>query len=87
MQKIGRKISFIVSCILVIIGWILMYTSNNIITILLAECIHGFSSSSVMVVSMFTISEMVNPKYRTISMNLQAISHILGMSVVSICRK
>lgn len=84
MQNIGRKISFIISSILVIIGWTLIYTSKNTVTIILAECIHGLSITSVIIVSSITISEMVDPKYRTMSMSLYGITQTIGISVVSI---
>ncbi|XP_037300965.1 facilitated trehalose transporter Tret1 [Manduca sexta] len=84
MQWKGRKLSFLLCCFLIITGWILTYISKNVMTIIIAECFHGLASNSLIIVSFYTISEMIAPKYRMISMSFYAINQTFGMAVIGI---
>lgn len=83
MQLKGRKFTFIGSCLLLIIGWCLMLAAMDAYIILLAEVFLGLGSNCIAVVNLMAISEMLAPRYRTVSMMLLGISQSMG-TVLSI---
>nr|XP_021182953.2 facilitated trehalose transporter Tret1 [Helicoverpa armigera] len=84
MQYQGRKFAYIISCILIIIGWIFTYAATNIKTLIIGECFHGLGGHSLLPISFLSISEMVQPKYRNMCLLFYGTAQALGMSVVGI---
>ncbi|KAF9415735.1 hypothetical protein HW555_006705, partial [Spodoptera exigua] len=84
MQYQGRKFTFILSCLLIIIGWAFTYAANNLLTLIIGECFHGLGGHSLLTVSFLSMSEMIQPKYRNISLLLYGTSQAFGMSFVGI---
>lgn len=84
MQYRGRKLVFILSCILIIIGWTFAYAAQNVKTLIIGECFHGLGTNSLLAVSFLSVSEMVRPKYRNMCLVLYSTYQNLGISLVSI---
>ncbi|KOB72933.1 Sugar transporter, partial [Operophtera brumata] len=79
MQWKGRKISYIITCMFLFIGWILSITATNVDLILASESFHGLGSNSLLPVAFLSMTEMLAPKYRYIAMQIFGISGALGM--------
>ncbi|PZC83243.1 hypothetical protein B5X24_HaOG208334 [Helicoverpa armigera] len=84
MQYRGRKFAFILSCVLIITGWILTYVAQNLSTLIIGECFHGLGTNSLVAVSFLSVSEMVRPKYRSTCLLLYGTIQALGISSVGI---
>uniref|UniRef100_A0A2H1W2F0 SFRICE_009219 n=1 Tax=Spodoptera frugiperda TaxID=7108 RepID=A0A2H1W2F0_SPOFR len=84
MQCQGRKFTFLLSCILINIGWAFTYAAKNLITLIIGECFHGLGGHSLLTVSFLSMSEMIQPKYRNICLLLYGTSQAFGMSFVGI---
>ncbi|KOB72935.1 Sugar transporter [Operophtera brumata] len=84
MQWKGRKFAFISACLVSIIGWVLAYAANNSLTVLISESFHGLGNNSLLAVSLLSISEMVSPKFRSVSMVSFHVVQSFGMALVAI---
>ncbi|KAJ0180176.1 hypothetical protein K1T71_004767 [Dendrolimus kikuchii] len=84
MQWKGRKLSFLFSCLLVAIGWILAYTAQSISTILISESFHGLGSQCVLIVSYCSMSEFLSPKFRNICISAFGIWQSSGIAAIAI---
>ncbi|XP_030037914.2 facilitated trehalose transporter Tret1 isoform X2 [Manduca sexta] len=84
MQWRGRKFSYIISCLLIITGWLLTYLAQNVMMIIIGECFHGLGNNSIVIVSLCTISEMVDPRYRAISLSFYTINQTLGITICGV---
>ncbi|KOB67410.1 Sugar transporter [Operophtera brumata] len=82
MQWKGRKIAFMTGCLTTIIGWFVAYTATSATGLLISESFHGLGGNSILPVSLLTISEMVDPLYRNVSMQTFAICQALGITLV-----
>ncbi|XP_038213355.1 facilitated trehalose transporter Tret1-like [Zerene cesonia] len=82
MQLRGRKFGFQTCCLLVTLGWTIIYFSRNAATIIIGESFQGLGAKSLLVVSYMTISEMVHPKYRSILMLFYNINQSVGVTLV-----
>lgn len=78
MQWKGRRLSFIATCLVVSIGWAIAYLSTNITTVLVSESFHGLGTNSLLAISQLSISEMVAPKYRNVSLQMFGTFQALG---------
>ncbi|KOB63914.1 Sugar transporter, partial [Operophtera brumata] len=84
MQSKGRRFAYIVTCLFVIIGWILSLSATNIGMILASESFHGLGTNSLLPVSFLSLTEMLAPKYRYISMQLFGVSMAVGVATAGI---
>ncbi|XP_037300952.1 facilitated trehalose transporter Tret1 [Manduca sexta] len=84
MQWKGRKMSYFISCLFIFIGWLLIYFSENVITIIIGECFQGLGNNSLVVATFNSLSEMLDPKFRIIAMSIYINNEALGVSVASI---
>ncbi|KOB67408.1 Sugar transporter [Operophtera brumata] len=84
MQWRGRKFAFISACLLIITGWVLAFTAGSAAAILISETFQGLGTNSLLAVSMLSLSEMVAPKYRNVSMQMFGTVQSLGMALVGI---
>ncbi|KOB72931.1 Sugar transporter [Operophtera brumata] len=84
MQWKGRKFAFISACLVSIMGWVLAYAANNSLTVLISESFHGLGNNSLLAVSLLSISEMVSPKFRSVSMVSFHVVQSFGMALVAI---
>lgn len=84
MQWKGRKLTFLVSCLIVTTGWLLVYTAQSITTILIGESFHGLGSQCVMVISYSSITELVSPKFRNMSIVYCALLQSVGIAASAI---
>ncbi|XP_012544245.1 facilitated trehalose transporter Tret1 isoform X1 [Bombyx mori] len=84
MQWRGRKLSFILTCLLIIIGWAWTAAASNATHIIIGECFHGLGAHSLVIVSNCVISETFPPNIRTVTMAAYIVSQSFGMSMVSI---
>lgn len=64
-----------------IAGWIVAFTANNAISILISESIHGLGTNTLLTVSFLSLSEMIAPQYRNVSMQMFGIVQSLGMAI------
>lgn len=80
MQWKGRKFVFILTCVIVITGWVLAYCAVDATTLLVSESIHGFGTNSLIAVSCLTMTEMMSPKYRDTFMHTLYIIQNVGMA-------
>ncbi|XP_045488246.1 sugar transporter ERD6-like 2 [Pieris rapae] len=87
MQQYGRKFGFHICCLLVILGWIIIYFARNATTIIVGESFQGLGAKSLLVVSYLTIGEMVDPKYRNILMLFYNINQTVGVTLVHVMGK
>ncbi|KOB72022.1 Sugar transporter, partial [Operophtera brumata] len=74
MQWRGRKSALIVTCCSIAIGWVLSYSATSIAMILISECFHGFGTNSLLPVALMSMTEMLAPEYRFLSMQLFGIN-------------
>lgn len=84
MQWKGRKLSFQISCFLIALGWILSYVASSVTTILVSESLHGLGSQCVLIVTCTSMTEMLSPKYRNISIAYYAVLQSVGIAAVGI---
>lgn len=84
MQWRGRKFAFIIACLVSVIGWILAFTATSSVTILISESFHGLGNNSLLVVSLLSMSEMVAPNIRNVSMVSFHLVQTFGMALVGI---
>lgn len=84
MQYRGRKFAFVLSCIFLIIGWMLTYLAQNMTTLIVGECFHGLGTNSLITVSFLSVSEMVRPKYRNMCLLMYGTVQAFGISLVGI---
>lgn len=84
MQWRGRKFAFITACIIIIISWILAFIASNVTTLLICESFQGLGTNSLLAASLLSLSEMVAPKYRSISLQMFGTAQSLGMALVGI---
>lgn len=84
MQWKGRRFAFIAACLIIIAGWVFSYTATSIEFLLISESLHGLGTNSILAVSLISMSEMITPKYRNISMLSFSIIQALGMALVGI---
>lgn len=80
MQWKGRKLSYILACIFLAIGWSIYLFAKNIACILISESFHGLATNSLLPVTYLSISEMIAPKYRAISMQTFGLSLTFGLA-------
>lgn len=83
MQLSGRKYTFIGSSLLLLIGWILAFVAKDVLTVLLSAIFHGLSSNCITIINLVIVSEMLAPKYRSVSMALLIVNQTLGQVIVS----
>ncbi|XP_021202401.1 uncharacterized protein LOC105841355 isoform X3 [Bombyx mori] len=81
MQWRGRKLSFILTCLLIIIGWAWTAAASNATHIIIGECFHGLGAHSLVIVSNCVISETFPPNIRTVTMAAYIVSQSFGMSM------
>ncbi|KOB74225.1 Sugar transporter, partial [Operophtera brumata] len=84
MQWKGRRFAFIAACLIIIAGWVFSYTATSVAFLLISESLHGLGANSILAVSLLSMSEMITPKYRNISMLSFSIIQALGMGLVGI---
>lgn len=84
MQHQGRRFAFILSCLVIIIGWIITYLAQNITTLIIGESFHGLGTNSLITTSFLSISEMVSPVYRNTCLLLYGAVQAFGISFVGI---
>lgn len=84
MQRSGRKLGFHICCLLVVLGWTIIYFARNAATIIVGESCQGLGAKSLLVVSYMSISEMVHPKYRNILMLFYSINQTVGVTLVHV---
>lgn len=78
----GRKIGFLTTGLIIIIGWIIVVFATNPATILVSESLHGIGSASLITISITAISEIVNPTYRNLALRAYNVGQSLGMAVM-----
>lgn len=65
-------------------GWVVAFTASSTAMILLSETFHGLGTNSLLAVSLLSLSEMVGPKYRNVSMQMFGTVQALGMAIVGV---
>lgn len=83
MQWKGRKFAFILCSCIVIFGWVITYFAKSVTSILIGESLHGIGGNSLIVVSLVTISEMVEPRFRSTSLILFGVIQCTGAVIVT----
>ncbi|KAJ0178972.1 hypothetical protein K1T71_005747 [Dendrolimus kikuchii] len=84
MQWKGRKPAFLVCCLCVILGWILVLFAKTTTTILISECFLGLGGNSLITVSFCSLSEMLDPKFRNMFIVVYGSTQALGISSAGI---
>ncbi|XP_021202402.1 uncharacterized protein LOC105841355 isoform X5 [Bombyx mori] len=65
MQWRGRKLSFILTCLLIIIGWAWTAAASNATHIIIGECFHGLGAHSLVIVQKQRGIETEDEDYNT----------------------
>ncbi|XP_050681605.1 facilitated trehalose transporter Tret1-like isoform X2 [Leptidea sinapis] len=84
MQHRGRKFGYHICCLLVMLGWTIIYFAKNATTVIIGESFQGLGAKSLLVVSYMAISEMGHPRYRNILMLFYTTSQTIGVTSVHI---
>lgn len=84
MGRYGRKKAHIFAIVPGIIGWVLVFFSTNIYTLILGRIFNGFSGASAVILGAVVIGEYSSPANRGIFLNLKTAAVCLGNMVVHI---
>ncbi|KOB66923.1 Sugar transporter [Operophtera brumata] len=84
MQWKGRKFAFIAACLISIIGWLIAYSATTAGTLLVSESFHGLGNHCLLAVSLLSMSEMIAPKLRNISMVSFYLVQAFGIASVGV---
>lgn len=87
MQWKGRKLAFIVSCVINLVGWIITYFATSVAAILTSECLLGLGASCILVVGLSSIAEMIAPTFRNICMVTYYITETTGIAILGVLGK
>ncbi|XP_013192373.2 facilitated trehalose transporter Tret1 [Amyelois transitella] len=80
----GRKIPFMISSVVAVIGFVIWYFSTNVVSILIAEITVGVLVSVNFTQSMLIISEYSSPKYRGVFLTIKSATFYWGFFVANI---
>ncbi|XP_026759818.3 facilitated trehalose transporter Tret1-like [Galleria mellonella] len=80
-QALGRRIPYIVICVLCLIASILLYYSRTVIHILVSELIASTSFSAQIILLILIFSEYTSPQYRGVFLTLKSATFSWGVWV------
>lgn len=84
MDLFGRRIAHALVVVPGAIGWVLIYLSSDVSTILAGRILGGFTGGATVSLGAIAIGEYTSPKYRGMFLNLKTVAVSLGGMIVHI---
>lgn len=79
MDKIGRKYTHCLLILPAVIGWMIIYFSKDISTIVIGRCFNGLNSGGTVMLGAIVIGEYTAPEVRGIFLNLKTAATCTGI--------
>lgn len=79
MQVLGRKIPFMVVCLTIVSGFVMLYLSTNTTQIIIGQVILGVVITADLTLSPVALSEYTSPRYRGVFLTLKSATFYWGV--------
>lgn len=83
-MRCGRKLSLLITSVVSIVGWIVIYMSGSYKQILVGRIISGLATGSASVPATVYSAEVASPKWRATMVTWTSIAIAIGVLIVYI---